>query len=89
MNGEAFSLIFRKFLSESHFNSQVTQGLMIALRDAHVSPGEKPALQGVMFNDRSNGVMDAIQSVIGMELSDAELHGLPESRRESRRSRRA
>jgi len=46
---------------------------MIALRDAHVSPGEKPALQGVMFNDRSNGVVDAIQSVIGMELSDAEL----------------
>jgi hypothetical protein len=65
-----------KFLSESHFNSQVTQGLMIALRDAHVSPGEKPALQGVMFNDRSNGVVDAMQSVIGMELSDAELHGL-------------
>jgi len=29
-----------------------------------------------MFNDRSNGVVDAMQSVIGMELSDAELHGL-------------
>lgn len=70
--GEESMAIF----SEEFFQNDIRMGLMLAFRDAHVYGSPKNPFNPAFLSDRERAVADAIENVMGIELSDRELHAL-------------